>query len=607
MKRCFLAFKKNITSSKVGDSKLRFRIAIIFLLIVSCLWSSRLLYLQGTNNGLTKEAQERRTSKTVIPAMRGQILDSTGKILANSVLRYNIVVTPKHVNEIVQIKNGEKIIIPVEQIIKDVARILQINQNEVKKAFSGDLSKNMDQRLFAYVKKSVDLETKKKIDALNISWLGADETSKRIYPFDNVAGNIIGFVNEDGPLAGIEQSQNSILQGEDGERIIERGADGIRIATAPMQEIVPKNGKSIKLTINADIQAYAQYVATKAKNKTGADWVTITVLDAKTGKVIAMAADKTVDPNSPSKTDDEHRYNRNVSEAYEPGSSAKQLFAAAAIQEKFVEPETHFLIPYTLNIGNQIFKDSHEHPNQKVTLAGILAQSSNTGTIMMGGKLTPKQRYDYLEKFGVGKKTGIELPGESAGILNPLNKWDDRTKNTVMFGQGFAATSLQMADIYATLSNGGMRTPPRIIESIIDDNGKEEKFITPEKIRVISEETSAKIRLLLESVVTDGGGHYAKMKTYRMGGKTGTAETASKNGKGFDGSTASFIGVAPMDNVQYVVNATIQRPRTNIWAEFIAAPIVKDIMEHTLYMYNIPPSSPQTLRLPVTYDNDYIR
>ncbi|MFT4147881.1 MAG: penicillin-binding protein 2 [Micrococcaceae bacterium] len=598
--------KKAATSAKPVSSRIRFKHLAWVLLAGFCILSIALLYLQGFDRKLAQEAQERRISKTVIPAKRGQILDSNGKVLAENVTRYDIVVTPKNVDQVERTEDGQQQVVTVDRTVSDVAGILGMSQDDVRKAFEGDTSKPMDERTFAYVKKDVDPATKAKIDALKIPWLGADETSKRVYPFGQVAGNVVGFTNNDGPLAGIEQSQDDILKGTDGERTFERGADGIRIATAPTEETPAVDGKTVKLTLNADIQAYAQQAAAENRAKTKSDWVMITVLDIKTGKVVAMAADQTVDPNNPEKTDEEHRYNRNVSEVYEPGSVAKQIFAAASMQEGYVEPDTRFVIPYTLQIGNQLYKDSHVHADENVTVAGILSQSSNTGTLMMDEKLTTQQRVDYLTKFGFGQPTGIELPGESGGVVHKASDMDDRTKQTILFGQGFSTTSLQMTESYATLANNGVRIPPRIVESVIDENGHEEVMPQPPSTRVVSDETADKSRKLLESVVADGGGHFAKMANYRMGGKTGTAEAASKDGKGFDGSTSSFIGVAPMDNPRFVINATFQRPVTSIWGEQIAAPVVKDVMEQTLQTYAVPASTPQTERLAVTYDGSVI-
>ncbi|MFT4186429.1 MAG: penicillin-binding protein 2 [Micrococcaceae bacterium] len=604
-KQNFNRFKRWVLSSYLGKTRNRMRGAVVGLLVMAMGLGVRLMYLQGFDNGLAQTAQERRMSKSIIPASRGQILDQSGKILATNVTRYDITVTPKNVAPVERTTSGHQEVVTVDKTVADVANILGMSQPAVKKAFEGDTTKPMDQRQFAYVKKDVSPDDKAKIDNLNIPWLGADETTKRVYPSGSVAGNILGFTNDAGPLAGIEQSENEELQGKDGERIIERGADGIRIATAPTRETPPVNGNNVKLTINSDVQAFAQQAADSAKTSNKADWAMITVLNAKTGQVVAMAADGTVDPNNPQKTDEDHRYNRNVSEVYEPGSTAKMMFAAASMQEGIVEPTTKFEIPYTIQMGSQVFKDSHEHSLQHVTLAGILAQSSNTGTLMMGQKLTVQQRYNYLEKFGFGQLTGIELPGESAGIVNPIDQWDERTQYSVMFGQGFAVTNLQMTSAYATLANNGVRMTPRIVESVIDQNGVEHKTEQPAGVQVVSKETAKKSQELMESVVTDGGGRFSRIANYRVGGKTGTAEVASKDGKGFDGSTASFIGVAPLDNPEFVVNVTIQRPRTDtIWGEYIAAPVVKEVMEETLRAYNVPPSTPQTVRLPVTYDGD---
>jgi cell division protein FtsI (penicillin-binding protein 3) len=574
--------------NKVGRGRMRigFIAMIVFLLVIA----GKLVMIQGLDVGKMAEAAEtQRTVKQVLPAVRGKIVDANGKVLAESILRYDITVNQvnsalypeyKHYDQATQ----KTLTYTRAEGLQQLADVLSLPIDQVQKAATGT-------KVFNYIVRDVSPAVEGKVAALGVPGIYSQAQTKRVYPMGSVGGPIVGFVGSDGKgLAGIEQTMNAKLTGTDGSRTYQAGKNGIIIPTAPVETVPAVDGQTVKLTINEDIQYYAQQAAQQQKEQYSADWASITVLEVKTGKVIAIADSDSYDPNNPGASKTADVGSRTVSDVVEPGSTEKIVTTSGVMEKGLYNPMSHFLVPPSLTIGGQTFDDAFVHGTEKRTLAGIIADSMNTGTVMAGSKMTKKERYDWLHKFGVGQRTGIDLPGESPGILVPWQQWDGRQEYTVLFGQGVAQTPLQSAFIYQTVANDGMRLKPQIIDSTTAADGTVDTVRQAPGIKVISPKTAAEDRLMLEGVATMSHYNAINIPGYRVGGKTGTSEAPAANGVGFDGYTSSFIGMAPMEDPQYVVAITVQRPKGSIYGVTQGATF-NQVMGQVLRTYNVPPST----------------
>lgn len=585
--------------NKVG--RLRMRIGLASMIAILLVIAGKLVLIQGLDVGnMAEAAVQQRTVTQVLPAVRGKIVDVNGNVLAESILRYDITVSQKNNVEATEFGHRDPKTLKIIEYTRDqglaqLADVLGLPVEKVTEAATGTKD-------FNYIVRDVSPAVEAKVAALGIPGIYSEPQIKRVYPMGSVAGPIVGFLDSDGNgLAGIEQTQNSKLKGSDGKRIYQMGKNGIVIPTAPVTTDAAVDGQTVKLTINDDIQYYAQQAAQQQKQQYSAQWASITVIEVKTGKVIALADTDSYNPNDPGASATANVGSRTVSSVVEPGSTDKVITASAVMQEGFFNPMSQFLVPPELVIGGQVINDAEDHGTVKYTLAGIIADSMNTGTVMAGSKLTPAQRYDWLRKFGMGQKTGIALPGESPGILAPWQNWDGRQEYTVLFGQGIAQTPLQTAYIFQTVGNNGTRLKPQIIDSYTQADGTVDTIPQDKGISVISPKVSQDMRDMLEGVVTTTDYKVVNIPGYRVGGKTGTAEAPADDGKpGFSGYTSSFIGMAPMEDPKYVVAITVQRPQGNIYG-ITQGITFNQVMGQVLRTFDVPPSTTPSVKLPKFY------
>lgn len=578
--------------------KSRLRWGMVVMLVLLLVISGKLFLIQGLDVGsLAEAAVSQRTVVQQLPATRGEILDANGKVMAKSIIRYNITASPKNNTDAVDFKrlvDDKQVTITRDQGLQELADVLGMTLDAVKKAATGTSN-------FAYVAMNVTPAIESKVMDLGLPGIYSEPVSERTYPNGSVGGSLVGFLSKDGQaLAGIEQTMDAKLSGKDGRREYQRGANGIVIPTAPVDTTPAVDGQSVRLTINEDIQYYAQQAAEQQKTQYSADWASIVVVGVKTGNVIALADTNTMDPNNPGASKAEDIGVRSVTNAVEPGSTEKIVTAAGAIQEGLISQDSHLVIPPTYTVDGETFSDAFPHGTEQRTFAGVIGDSLNTGTVMVGQKLTPQQRYDYLRKFGIGQATGIQLPGESPGILSTPDKWDTRQQYTVLFGQGVAQTPLQTAMIYQAIANNGVRLAPRLIDAYIDPNGTEHKVAQQPGTEVVTPKTAAELRDILESVTTMADAKNVVVPGYRVGGKTGTAEAPKADGSGYDGYTSSFVGMAPMDDPQYVVLVTVQRPKTDIYG-VNQGYTFNDVMGQVLRTFDVPPSTTPPVKLPQYY------
>ena len=584
--------------NKVGRG--RMRLGFVFMMVFLLVIAGRLVMIQGLDVGnMAQAAENQRTVVQKLPAVRGKIIDSKGKVLAESIIRYDITVSQLNMAEYETFKRWNPETEKFDEYTKDqglsqIADVLGLPFQDVKTNSTGTKNHN-------YLAMDVSPVVEKKIVELGVPGIYSEAITKRVYPMGAVGGPIVGFINADGTaLAGIEQTMNDKLTGIDGKRTYQAGKNGIIIPTAPVRTEPAIDGQTVKLTIDQDIQYYAQQAAQQQKEQYSAQWASITVIEAKTGKVVALADSDSYDPNNVGASDPANIGSRTVSSVVEPGSTSKIMTASALVEEGLATPMSEYLVPPTFTIDGQNFSDSFVHGTEQRTLAGIIADSMNTGTVMAGSKLSLEQRYNYMRKFGVGEKTGIALPGESPGILADWRTWDGRQQYTVLFGQGVAQTPLQTTMIFQTIANGGVRLKPQIVDSLTDAAGKVETVPQAPGVKVISPKTAQDARDMLEGVVTMTDYKVVNIPGYRTGGKTGTSEAPADNGVGFDGYTSSFIGMAPMDDPKYVVGITVQRPQGSIFG-VTQGYTFNQVMGQVLRSYDVPPSTTPSIKLPKFY------
>lgn len=314
-------------------------------------------------------------------------------------------------------------------------------------------------------------------------------------------------------------------------------------------------------------------------------------MDPKTGEILAHATAPTFDPNHTSKVSLVAMRNPSVQDVYEPGSTGKVMTLSAALEEKKITPESVFTVPYALKRSTKVFHDHERHATKRLTASGILAESSNTGSIQIGELLSHETLHDYLSKFGVGTKTGSGLPGESNGILPKVADWSGTTAPTVAFGQGYSLTAMQATSIFATIANDGVRVSPTVIAGTSDASGNFTPAAGRTSQRVISVETARQMRIMMESVVSASGtAPTAAIAGYRVAGKTGTAMRIDDTCGCYRGYTASFIGFAPADKPAYVISVTIQDPKGLHWGGALGGPVFKKVMSFVLQSRHIPPT-----------------
>ncbi|MEI7419591.1 MAG: penicillin-binding protein 2 [Actinomycetes bacterium] len=564
--------------------------AIVLLILV--LFFGRLVWFQViAAPDINTESLKARLVEHNIEAVRGNIVDSAGHILATTAFSWDVNIDPVNVGPVVLTINEQKVSFTKEQIAEKIAGILRIPTESI-------LSKMTGLGRYANLKKSVSASAYTTLKNLDIPWIYFDRKQSRHYADGAVAGNLIGFVGSDGSaLAGIERMMNSCLAGSDGREIYEQGADLIKIPSS-VRTITPvKDGSDVVLTINSDLQYAAQQEMAATVRRLKADWASAIVIEAKTGRILAAAEAPSVDPNKPGAVAEQNRHSRIFQSAFEPGSILKTVAASTAVDTGKATPLTQVVAPDRLRMPwGQFINDSEVHAPEKLTLTGVLSVSSNTGLVQIGGKVDSATRYEYMKKFGMGSRSGVNFEGESSGVLSDYKTWDRMTDKVVMFGQGVSLTPIQTAGMYQAIANKGVRLSPILIEGCRDKDGNMTRTSVDTPVRVVSENTAAQTLNMLERVVETGPiGRTARIQGYRVAGKTGTAQIAE--GKGYGRLHAvSFVGIAPAENPQYIVAVTAYKSRT-VSNSLGATPGFVSVMKQVLKTYAIHPSTTKSKKL----------
>ena len=579
----------------MGDlnlAKSRIRILALVFTIALSLLSLQLFRVQifEAANYKLRAVDEMETTRTV-QAPRGDITDINGVAFARSVSAISIVVDQTLINNPARTAAFVAPIIgltvaEVQASITGTRKYSMVLKNG-RPALWGKLSAAMDSYNAALDNNDLDKR---------VIGFFPERSYIREYPSGQLLSSLIGFVRADGVgAAGIESSMNSVITGTAGKYSYAR-ANGAEIPGSQSEIVAPKAGTSVRLTIDRDVQWVAAKAIADAVKSTGAVNGTVIVMDPKTGAIIAHATAPTFNPNNTKGVPLDLMRNPSVQDVYEPGSTGKVMTMAAALEEKTVTPTTVFSVPYGLHRAGKTFHDHEKHGVQKLTTAGILAVSSNTGSIKVGETLGSERLYEYLTKFGIGTKTGSGLPGESAGILRPVKTWSGTTAPTVAFGQGYSVTAMQATSVFATIANGGVRVSPTVIAGTSDSSGHFTPAGNRESVRVIGEETASQLRIMMEGVVSaNGTAPSAAIAGYRVAGKTGTAQRVDPLTGKYSGYTASFIGFAPADSPRYVINVTLQRPRNGHYGGSLCGPVFKKVMTFVLQSKHVAPTGTKVL------------
>ncbi|MEV0584825.1 penicillin-binding protein 2 [Nonomuraea sp. NPDC050310] len=561
---------------RLGNPRRRLKIGAIGMAFVLSIFAGRLIQMQGLDSKVYEAAAaEQRVRTEKIQAKRGQITDVNGHPLAQTIEAREISVDPS------KIAPQQR-----EKLAGILAQHLGVPQPEVMAKLSRT---NLRYQLIA---KDVTPSTAEALLKLKLPTVSVKKHYRRDYPARDLAGGVVGFVgNDGGGLAGMEAAHDSLLAGRNGELKVEIGRDGQRIPMTRSQSTAPVEGRDVRLTIERDLQWAAQQAIARQVEASRADSGTVIVMDVKTGQIMAMANAPEVDLSKWREFKPELYVNRAAAEVFEPGSTNKVITAAAALESGVLRPETELTVADSIKCYDRVLRDSHPHKTEKMTFQEAMGQSSNTATVQAARKIGSQKLYEMLRAFGFGARPGGGVPGEEAGLLPVHTKWQGSQHCTIAYGQGVSVTALQMASVYQTIANGGVRIEPQIIAGTTDVNGRFVTAAPGKQTRVISERTAKELTAILETAVSaEGTGQAAAIDGYRVAGKTGTANRYDSKLGGYDGYTASFAGFSPADAPQVVVLAVLQNPKEGHFGGQIAAPVFKEVMTFAIKSKKIPPS-----------------
>jgi cell division protein FtsI (penicillin-binding protein 3) len=585
--------------------------AVIFLALLVA--GVQLFYLQVPQaSGLRAEAAGQLKVTDVQKALRGSIIDRNNDQLAFTMEARALTFQPRRIHkQLAEARQKNANAPDPDKRLTEMANEVALRLNN-KPDQATLLKKLRSDETFVYLARAVDPAIASAITT-KYPEIGTERQDLRQYPGGSLAANIVGGIDWDGHgLLGLEDSMDAELAGTDGSITYDRGSDGVVIPGSYRNQHKAANGSTVQLTIDDDIQFYVQQQVQQAKNLSGARNVSAVVLDAKTGEVLAMTSDNTFDPSQDiGRQGDKQMGNPAVTSPFEPGSVNKIVTAASVIEYGLSNPDEVLQVPGSINMGGVTVHDAWVHGVAPYTTTGVFGKSSNVGTLMLAQRIGPDRYYDMLRKFGLGQRTNVGLPGESAGLVPPLDQWSGSSFSNLPIGQGLSMTLLQMTDMYQTIANDGLRMPPRIVKATIAPDGTRTEEPRPEGIRVVSPETARTVRNMLRAVVQrdprgvqQGTGPAAAVEGYQISGKTGTAQQINPAcGCYFDNVYwTTFAGMATADDPRYVIGIMMDNPQHAADGSpgSSSAPLFHNIAGWLLQRGNVPlspdPGPPLTLQ-----------
>jgi cell division protein FtsI/penicillin-binding protein 2 len=532
----------------------------------------RAAWLQGVRAGSYERLAAGQHRATIVdPAGRGTIFDRTGVQLAIGRQATTVYANPRQIRD-------------PKSTAELVARVLRLDPEKVQLELSDRA------RGFVYIARKADPERAAILKKAGILGLGFTSEEQRVYPLDHVAAQVVGYAGTDNHgLAGLELGLEGVLAGKPGSETVIRDPSGRAIDVLHSKQA--REGESATLTLDHTIQAQAEAVLRNTIDHWHAKGASAIVLDPRTGGILAMAVERGYDANRFPIVPKDRQRNRTVTDTYEPGSTFKVVTVSAVLSEGLVTPETAFTLPYEIHVADRVIRDAHPRGTERLTVDQILSQSSNVGTITLAEKLGAARLSEWISRFGFGHLTGIDYPGETPGIVPPLDKWSGSTIGTLPIGHGIAITPVQMAAAYASVANDGVWLQPHLVDRIGSHARRGVKAR-----RILRPAVSRQVLKMMEDVVIEGTGQEAQVPGYKVAGKTGTAAKPDPRG-GYSTSryVASFVGIVPATNPRLVILVTVDEPQAAIWGGVVAAPAFQQIAGFDLQYLEIRPDDPATL------------
>ena len=554
-------------SHRRANHRIRLLLAAFALLFLVAI--ARAAWVQGVqHNRLSKMAITQHRETIEIPAGRGTIYDRTGEPLAIGEQATTVYADPRNV-------------VDAQRAAVVSGKTLGLDPNALYPTLK-DRSKG-----FVYVARKADPGKAEALRKKEILGLGFYPEELRSYPQGSVASHVLGFAGTDNHgLDGLERSLDKTLSGRPGFETIVKDPYGRAIDVVTSRAERP--GRNVTLTIDHQIQASTEQILARTVSQFGARGAAAIVMDPRNGAILAMANSPTFDANSFSTASPDARRNRAVTDAYEPGSTFKIVTIAGALEDNIVSPTSTFTLAPTIQVADRVIHEAHIRGTEVMSVKEILSQSSNVGTITVAEMLGSGELAGWIDRFGFGKPTGVDYPGESSGLVLPLDKWSGSTIGTVPIGQGIAVTPLQMVSAYATIGNGGVRVTPHLVEKIGSKRAAAHKGT-----RIVSRHTADRMMSMFRGVVVEGTGTEAAIPGYTVAGKTGTAQKA-ENGRYVRKYVASFVGLVPAEKPRFAILVMVDEPHGNIYGGVVAAPAFRDIARFALQYLEVPPDAPET-------------
>jgi cell division protein FtsI/penicillin-binding protein 2 len=552
--------------NRLVNRRIRLFLAVLALAFAGLLL--RATWLQSVRaESLSSMGRTQHRESVTIPAGRGTIFDRSGLELALGERATTVYANP------MQIANPRRAAVAVE-------RTLGVNADKLFPSLA-DRSHG-----FVYVERQADPTRAAALQRLKLPGFGFYPEERRNYPQGSVASQILGFVGTDGGgLSGLEFQFNRVLAGRPGKETIVKDPSGQVIDVQGERPEVP--GRDVYLTLDHSIQANAEEVLRETVRKWSAKSASAIVLDPRTGAILAMAVQPGYDANRFASAPIDLQRNRTVTDTYEPGSTYKLITVAGALSERIVQPTTRFTLPYSLHVADRVIHDAEQRGTVNYSVAQILAHSSNIGAIKLAQLLGRTRLSSWITKFGFGRTTGIDFPGESPGIVLPPDKWSGSTIGNVPIGQGLAVTPVQLAAAYAAIANRGVWSRPHLVDHVA--GGARPSL---NRRRLVSPQIANQLMMMLKDVVAEGTGQYAAMPGYQVAGKTGTAQKPDSHGGYATGRyVASFVGIVPASRPRFVILVAVDEPRGAIWGGTVAAPAFQQIARFDLQYLEVPPDA----------------
>jgi cell division protein FtsI (penicillin-binding protein 3) len=542
--------------------------AFVVLLGVAFARAFWLQAIQGDAYAAMATRQHRET--VVVPAGRGTVFDRNGKPLAIGEQATTVFANPQQVDR-------------PRDLTLAIARHLDLDPAAVYPLLT-DRSRG-----FVYIARKVDSDAAETLEKLGFAGLGFYPEELRTYPQKRVASQVLGYAGLDNlGLEGLERSLNPVLAGKPGSQTIVKDPIGRALDVVSTKPETP--GRNVRLSIDHQIQANAEAILADTVARHGARAASAIVMDPHTGAVLAMATAPGFNANRFPTTRADRRRNRAVTDTYEPGSTFKLVTIAAALEENVVSPGSSFTLPPTIQVADRVIREAHTRGTERMTVRGIVKHSSNIGTITIAQRLGQGRLAHWIDRFGFGRATGIDFPGESPGFALPPDQWSGSTIGTVPIGHGIAVTPIQMARAYSAIANGGVLVQPRLVEKV---DGR--AVARTRGKRVVSREVSAQMLAMLRGVVVEGTGTQAAIPGYTVAGKTGTAAKIDSSGRySHTDYVASFVGLVPATKPRLVIMVMVDEPSGSIYGGDVAAPVFREIARFNLQHLEVPPDAPRS-------------